>query len=126
LANEDFWKAIRSHFNISDEIINFNNGAVSPSPKVVEEAFTAYYKLLNQGPSYYLWKVMEKGREIIREGIAGLVNADKEEVAFFRNTTEALNNLIYGISLKEGDEVVACKWLTLPFYVSKNIDTPQR
>jgi selenocysteine lyase/cysteine desulfurase len=108
-TNEEFWKVVRSHFPVSDKIINFNSGAVSSSSYMVEKAFTSYYQILNQVPSYYLWKVMEKSRELIREGVATLINADKEEVAFARNTTEALNNLIFGIDLKEGDEVVACR-----------------
>jgi selenocysteine lyase/cysteine desulfurase len=52
---------------------------------------------------------MEQGRELIREGLAGLINCATDEVAMLRNTTEALNNVIFGIELTDGDEVVACK-----------------
>ncbi len=108
-ADEAFWQQVRHLYPAPGELINLNSGAVSSSPRTVEKAFLAYYQLVNQLPSYYLFKFMEQGRELIREGLAGLVNCSKDEVAFLRNTTEALNNVIFGIPLKAGDEVVACR-----------------
>ncbi|HYG37393.1 MAG TPA: aminotransferase class V-fold PLP-dependent enzyme [Cytophagales bacterium] len=107
--DEVFWDKIRLCFPVAENVINLNNGAVSSSPFVVEKAYTGYYSLVNTAPSYYIWKVMEKGRELIREGLANLINCSKEEVAILRNATEALNNAIFGIELRAGDEVVACK-----------------
>jgi selenocysteine lyase/cysteine desulfurase len=107
--DEKFWTDVRKSFPVSDRVINLNNGAVSSSPFVVEKAFTSYYTMLNSAPSYYIWKVMEPGKEVIREGLANLINCSKDEVAIFRNATEALNNAIFGIELNAGDEVVACK-----------------
>jgi selenocysteine lyase/cysteine desulfurase len=52
---------------------------------------------------------MEAGKETIREGLATLINCSPDEIAIFRNATEALNNAIFGIELNAGDEVVACK-----------------
>jgi selenocysteine lyase/cysteine desulfurase len=108
-TNEAFWNKVRASFPVPDGLINLNNGAVSSGPFVVEKAFTYYYSLVNTAPSYYIWKVMENGRELIREGLSNLINSSPEEVAILRNTSEALNNVIFGIPLKAGDEVVACK-----------------
>ncbi|MDB5119981.1 MAG: aminotransferase class [Sphingobacteriales bacterium] len=108
-TNEVFWSKVRDSFPKPDGVINLNNGAVSSGPFVVEKAFTSYYALINTSPSYYIWKVMENGRELIRDGLARLINSSAEEIAILRNTTEALNNVIFGISLQKGDEVVACK-----------------
>lgn len=108
-TNEAFWTKVRESFPIPEGIINLNNGAVSSGPFVVEKAFTSYYSLVNTAPSYYIWKVMENGRELIRDGLARLINSSPEEVAILRNTTEALNNVIFGVELEKGDEVVACR-----------------
>jgi selenocysteine lyase/cysteine desulfurase len=108
-TDEVFWQQVRNLYPEPGELINLNSGAVSSSPRTVEKAFLAHYQLVNQLPSYYLFKYMEQGRELIREGLAGLVNCSKDEVAFLRNTTEALNNVIFGIPLEAGDEVVACR-----------------
>ncbi|HVG17017.1 MAG TPA: aminotransferase class V-fold PLP-dependent enzyme [Chitinophagaceae bacterium] len=107
--DEDFWEAIRQDFSLSTDIINLNNGAVSSSPTVVEKAFLHYYKLVNSAPSFYIWKIMEGAREVIREGLSQLINASANEIAILRNTTEASNNVIFGIPLSEGDEVVLCR-----------------
>lgn len=107
--DESFWSNIYSHFPLQKGIINLNNGAVSSNPNIVEKAYLAYYKFMNQSPAYYWLKIMEQGREAIRTGLAGLLNAAPDEVAILRNATEALNNIIFGLNLKEGDEVVACK-----------------
>lgn len=107
--DEKFWRGVLAFYPASGDVINLNNGAVSSSPTVVEKAYTSYYSLVNASPSYYLWKVMESGRETIRQGLANLINCSSDEVAIFRNATEALNNAIFGIALKAGDEVVACK-----------------
>jgi selenocysteine lyase/cysteine desulfurase len=107
--DEIFWDEVRSYFPASERMINLNNGAVSSSTLIVEKAYTTYYSLLNTAPSFYIWKEMEPGKEIVRQGLANLINCSKEEVAILRNTTEALNNVIFGIELEAGDEVVACK-----------------
>jgi selenocysteine lyase/cysteine desulfurase len=110
LAREEyFWERVRAQFPQHPGLINLNSGAVSAGPHAVEKAFVAYYQLMNQLPSYYAFKYMEGGRELIREGLAGLLNAEAGEVAMLRNTTEALNNVIFGVPLRAGDEVVACK-----------------
>jgi selenocysteine lyase/cysteine desulfurase len=45
----------------------------------------------------------------LREKLAALAGCDKEEVAVNRNATEALNTVIFGLSLKAGDEVIGTK-----------------
>jgi len=107
--NESFWAGVKALFPQHPGLVNLNSGAVSAGPHAVEKAFVAYYQLVNQLPSYYIFRYMEGGRELIREGLAGLLNADAGEVAMLRNTTEALNNVIFGVPLGAGDEVVACK-----------------
>lgn len=107
-ANEAFWQNIYKLYPKTDDVINLNSGAVSCNSLWVENAFTSYYRMLNQAPSYYWLKKMEHGRESIKAGLAELINARPGEIAILRNATEALNNLIFGIDLKPGDEVVAC------------------
>jgi selenocysteine lyase/cysteine desulfurase len=108
-TDEHFWQQIRATYPQSGELINLNSGAVSSSPRLVEKAFLGYYQIANKIPSYQIFKYMEQGRELIREGLANLLNCAAEEVSILRNTTEAMNNVIFGLALSAGDEVVACK-----------------
>ena len=108
-ADEDFWVYIQQAYTVNPSIINLNNGGVSPSPKVVQEAVETFNKLSNQAPSYYMWRILDQGREPLREKLAELAGCNKEEVAINRNATEALNTIIYGLPLTKGDEVIGTK-----------------
>jgi selenocysteine lyase/cysteine desulfurase len=56
-----------------------------------------------------MWRIMDKGREPLREKLAQLAGCDPEEIAINRNATEALNTVIYGLPLKKGDEVIGTR-----------------
>lgn len=104
--NEDFWGWVRESYTISANLINLNNGGVSPQPKVVQDAHIRNYQLSNEAPSYYMWRILDQGREGLRNKLAELAGVLPEEIAINRNATEGLNSIIFGLNLKEGDEVV--------------------
>lgn len=108
-THEDYWSTIQQAFTVNPNLINLNNGGVSPSPRVVQEAVERYNKLSNEGPSYFMWEVLDQGREPLREKLALLAGCDKEEIAINRNCTESLNTIIFGLNLQKGDEVIGCK-----------------
>jgi selenocysteine lyase/cysteine desulfurase len=108
--NEDYWSVIQRGYSVSTLIMNLNNGGVSPSPIVAQEAVVRYLQMTNEGPSYFMWQILDEGREPLRARLARLAGTSPEEIAIDRNTTEALNTIIYGLPLKAGDEVVGCKY----------------
>ncbi len=108
-TDEDYWTVIQEAYTVNPNIINLNNGGVSPSPKVVQDALERYNRLSNEGPSYYMWRILDQGREPLREKLAELAGCDPNEVAINRNATEALNTVIFGLNLKAGDEVLGTK-----------------
>lgn len=108
-ADEDYWSVIQQAYTVNPSIINFNNGGVSPAPKVVQDALDRYNKLANEAPSYYMWRIIDMGREPLREKLAELAGCNPEEIAINRNATEALNTVIFGLDLKKGDEVIGTK-----------------
>lgn len=106
-SEEDFWYYIQQSFTSSPGIINLNNGGVSPAPKTVQDAMKRYYDLCNEAPSYYMWRVLDQGREPLRKNLAKMAGCDAEEIAINRNSSEGLETIIFGLQLKAGDEVVA-------------------
>ncbi len=108
-TDEDYWSVIQQAFTVSPSIINLNNGGVSPSPRVVQEAVERFNKLSNEGPSYFMWRILDQGREPLRQKLADLAGCNAEEIAVNRNATEALNTVIFGLNLKAGDEVIGTK-----------------
>ncbi len=107
--DEDYWSVIQRAYSVNPNLINLNNGGVSPSPIVVQQAVERYNQLSNEGPSYYMWRILDQGREPLREKLAQLAGVKPEEIAINRNSTEALNTIIYGLDLKSGDEVIGTK-----------------
>ena len=108
-SEEDFWYYIQQSFTVSPAIINLNNGGVSPAPKTVQDAMKRYYDLSNEAPSYYMWRILDQGREPLRRHLAKTAGCDAEEIAINRNSSEGLETVIFGMQLKAGDEVVAAK-----------------
>jgi selenocysteine lyase/cysteine desulfurase len=108
-GDEDFWYYVQQSFTVSPELINLNNGGVSPSPKVVQDAVKRYLDMSNQAPSYFMWRILDQGREPLRKDLAELAGCSAEEIAIHRNASEALETVIFGLDLKAGDEVVLSK-----------------
>jgi selenocysteine lyase/cysteine desulfurase len=108
-SDEDYWSYIQQAYTVNPNIINLNNGGVSPAPITVQQALQRYNQLANEGPSYYMWRILDQGREPLRAKLAELAGCDPNEVAINRNATEALNTVIYGLRLQKGDEVIGTK-----------------
>ncbi len=109
-SEEDFWRQVRLAYATSPNMINLNNGGVSPAPRATIEALDHYNRMCNEAPSYYMWRVLDQNREPLRYNLAALAGAGPDEIALNRNSTEALNTVIFGLNLKAGDEVVLCKY----------------
>ena len=108
-SDEDFWYYVQQSYTIAPNFINLNNGGVSPAPKTVADAMKRNYDISNEAPSYFMWRIVDQGREPLRRNLARLAGCDGEEIALHRNASEALETVIFGIELKPGDEVVLTK-----------------
>lgn len=108
-SNEDYWSVIQQAYTVNPNMVNLNNGGVSPSPRVVQEAVERFNQLSNEAPSYYMWRILDQGREPIRYKLATLAGCSANEIAINRNATEALNTVIFGYPFKAGDEVIGTK-----------------
>ena len=108
-GEEDFWYYIQQSFTVSPSLVNLNNGGVSPAPKTVQDAMKRYYDYSNEAPSYYMWRILDQGREPLRRNMAKAAGCSPEEIAINRNSSEGLETAIFGLQLKAGDEVVAAK-----------------
>ena len=109
MNDEDLWARMAQAYTVSPNLLNLNNGGVSPQPKVVQDAVDRYYHLSNEAPTYYMWQILDKGREPLRRKLADLAGVSPDELAINRNTTEALGTFTWGIDMKRGDEIVMTK-----------------
>jgi selenocysteine lyase/cysteine desulfurase len=104
--DEEFWALVRTAFTLDPAITNLNNGGVSPSPRVVQDAMRRYLEQSNGATAYTLWRVLEPRVEEVRKRLAATFGCDPEELAITRNTSESLETVQLGLDLKPGDEVL--------------------
>ena len=109
IAEDDLWRMVQQAYTISPSLINLNNGGVSPQPKVVQDTEVRKLQAANEIPSYYLWRVLIKDVEVVRERLARLAGCAAENIAINRNTTEGIQTILLGQDWKEGDEIVVTK-----------------
>jgi selenocysteine lyase/cysteine desulfurase len=105
-ADEDFWATIQQAFSVTRGIINLKNGGVSPSPRMVTEAFVRYTWQQEDATAYTMWQILEPQSETIRTGLAEIFGCDPEEIAITRNASESLEILLMGMDFKSGDEIL--------------------
>jgi isopenicillin-N epimerase len=105
-ADEDYWAEIRNAFSVDRNIINLNNGYVSPAPRVVQDSVRRLLEYSDMGPVHTMVNVLYRQVEVVRRRIAETAGCDPEEIAITRNASESLENAQYGIDLKAGDEVL--------------------
>ncbi|HSB62276.1 MAG TPA: aminotransferase class V-fold PLP-dependent enzyme [Vicinamibacteria bacterium] len=105
-ADEDYWREVQQAFTVNRSYINLNNGGVSPSPRMVQEAMKRYLDLSNEAPVYTMWQLLEPQIESVRRGLARAFGCDPEEMAITRNASEALETCQLGLDLEPGDEVL--------------------
>src|SRR5881296_631916 len=104
--DEDFWLDVQQAFTLDHTIINLNNGGVSPSPRIVQEAMRRYLDYSNTAPAYTMWQILEPEIESVRRRLAASFGCDAEEMAITRNASEALEVVQLGLPLERGDEVL--------------------
>ncbi|HUR30548.1 MAG TPA: aminotransferase class V-fold PLP-dependent enzyme [Saprospiraceae bacterium] len=106
VTDEQFWYQVKTMYSSSPGLLNLNNGGVSPQPIIVQEAHERYNRMCNDAPSYYMWRVLDQGREPLRQRLADLAGVSSDEIAVCRNASEALETVIFGLRLQRGDQVV--------------------
>jgi len=104
--DEDYWTTIQQAFSVTRGIVNLNNGGVSPSPRIVTEAFVRYTWQQEDATAYTMWQILEPQSETIRTGLAEVFGCSPEEIAITRNASESLEILLMGMDFKSGDEIL--------------------
>lgn len=105
-TDEDFWAGVQQSFSVTRGIVNLNNGGVSPSPRLVTEAFVRYTWQQEDATAYTMWQLLEPQSETIRTGLAEIFGCSAEEIAITRNASESLEILLMGMDFKPGDEIL--------------------
>ena len=104
-ADEDFWFEVQQAFALDRNYINFNNGTVQNSLRIVQEAVDRHTDF-SSNAAWYSMAVLNKEIESCRRRLGAHLGCDPEELVICRGGSEAGQIAILGLDLKRGDEVI--------------------
>jgi len=96
---------VRALFPIAERCIYLNHAAVSPLPTTTLRAVESQLRDVQENGSagFRNWLAT---KEQARELLANLLGARPEQVAFMRNTSDALSSVANGLTWRPGDNIV--------------------
>ena len=116
--------SIRDDIPATASLTYLNTGWQGPCPRSVIAAVQETFAMESAGPTAP--PANQKRLDIFRaarRAMADLINATPQEITLQQNTTEGINIVINGLSLKPGDEVITCSLehpsVVVPFYYSR-------
>ena len=105
-TDEDFWSAIRSHYQLKPEYINLENGYYNILPQPILEKFIEHVREVNYQGSYYMRTVQFDNKKSMVTKLANIAGCSADELILTRNTTESLDMIIGGFPWQAGDEAI--------------------
>ena len=93
-------------------LVYLDSASTTQKPLVVIEAINHYYRCCNANPHRGIYELAAQATDLYeqaRETVAKFIKAQVEEIIFVRNTTEALNLIVWSWgwqNLKKDDEVI--------------------
>jgi selenocysteine lyase/cysteine desulfurase len=102
------WERTRSLFPVTRELAYFNNAGVAPISSRVDEAIRRYTGEATRLGAFNYPRSFDAEIERVRGRAALLLNANSDEIAFVKNTTEGLGLVAAGLDWQRGDEVLSC------------------
>ncbi len=104
--DEDFWRIVSKGYTKNASFINLENGYYSLLSDSLLRAQESNCREVNKAGSYYMRKKLYEDRNLIRAELAKFCNTQPQELAFVRNTTEAMNILLLGCRLQGDEEIL--------------------
>ena len=102
------WERTRSFFPVTQTLAYLNHAGVAPISTRVAEALARYItEATHKGASDYA-RGYDAEIERVRGRAAELIGAQRDEIAFVKNTSEGLGLVAAGLDWQRGDRVVVC------------------
>jgi isopenicillin-N epimerase len=108
IADDDaYWAGIAAQYDVTRDVIQLEHGNWGMMPRPVAAAYRGLVDRVNRDTSLYARRGMAGDLDAARGAFAASLGAEKNEIAFSRNATEAMKALILGYNrLKPGDAVL--------------------
>ena len=99
------WEDLRRFFPVTQKYIYLNHAGVSPLSTQVQSSMEAFLKEATEN-GYTNPEMWAETIESCRQSAARLINANPDEIAFVKNTTQGIILTANGINWQAGDNVV--------------------
>ncbi len=105
-ANESLWRPLQKAWTRAPGFTNIESGFYTASPDAVMNKLQADLVAINARSSHFMRRDWLPRVAQLKETVAKFAGCAAGEIALMRNTTEALTNIILGLQLQAGDEVL--------------------
>jgi selenocysteine lyase/cysteine desulfurase len=103
LPDKKFWKNIQDQFILDPKQVYMNIGTTGAMPRTVLENYNKYNHIVARHPMGFM-NEMEIPK--LREKLGKQFGCTMDEISPSRNTTDALNTILFGLPFEKGDEIL--------------------
>jgi len=97
---------MKNLFLLNPEITYLNHGSFGSCPKPIFENYQKWQLELEQSPVQFITKTGEAQLKISKQALANFIGCEWDDLIYVMNPTTAMNTIIKGLELNEGDEVL--------------------
>jgi isopenicillin-N epimerase len=97
---------VKREFPLQDDLLYINAANICPASRPVLDRYSDSLRDFQTNPSFQNREKFKTIQERVRGKLARLLQADADEIAVTRNTSEGNNIVVTGLDLKPGDEVI--------------------
>lgn len=107
LDDRAFWKTVQDQFVLDPKQIYMNLGTTGTMPQRVLDNFNRYNYVIARHPMGFMDELgWEIGIPKQREKLGKQFGCTMDEISPSRNTTDALNSVLFGLQFEKGDEIL--------------------
>jgi selenocysteine lyase/cysteine desulfurase len=111
VSHDISWKKIRKCFSISkSEIVNLNNGSAGVMPNSVLKKYLEATEEINKYAPYEVNNSWQETSHNLLNNLAREFGISNGQLNLVRNTTEAINMILWGLPFTKNDEVIYADW----------------
>jgi cysteine desulfurase/selenocysteine lyase len=102
------WNRTRSFFPVTRDLVYLNHAGVAPISTRVAEALRRYSDEASHRGAFDYASIYDAEVERVRARAALLIGAQRDEIAFVKNTSDGLGQVAAGLDWQRGDQVLTC------------------
>tara|TARA_B100000809_G_scaffold94798_1_gene93453 strand:- start:5208 stop:6362 length:1155 start_codon:yes stop_codon:yes gene_type:complete len=97
---------MKNKFLLNPEITHLNHGSFGACPKSIFEDYQKWQLELERNTVQFITKTGEDQLKIAKQALGHFINCDWDDLIYVTNPTTAMNIVIKGLELNEGDEIL--------------------